>query len=87
MTSVSDKFGGSRLVERMHAASGCGCDEELGDVQGFGWYGLMRFRRASAIVKEDNDGFVDAIVLGHDDADKRWASIVDDYNEFEDSVE
>ena len=40
-----------------------GCDQEIGDVEGFGWYGLMRDinlqKPKDYIIQEDNYGFFD----------------------------
>jgi hypothetical protein len=65
-----------------------GCDAELGDVQDFGWYGLIIEDDKAYIVNENNDGFFTyteyTSMLA---ARKAWLNIEADYNDFNESIE
>lgn len=57
-----------------------GPDEEIGDVDDFGWYGLHldgpASKYAGQILHESPDGFVDIEVFVHRDMlDRRWRSL------------
>lgn len=73
-----------------------GCDDELGDVQGFGWYGLLLgFHGKDYIVHEDSQGFVDveSFSMYRTDADgdtyrsaeagNVWVDLYDEFMEWE----
>lgn len=49
------------VAEHLYNVSLDGCDDDVGDVEGFGWYGLIRGRRYGFIVSEDGQGFFDYI--------------------------
>lgn len=77
-------------AEVLHRMAGEGMvDEELGDVQGFGWYGLFdRGKKKSYIVSENNQGFFDyAEFTNGAAARKQWAKIEQAYEKFEEGVE
>lgn len=57
-------------------------DEELGDVQDFGWYGLIKGKRYWFIVSEDNYGFVDYVSGTPEEIQKKWDTLEDEYSEF-----
>lgn len=60
-----------------------GCSEDLGDVQDYGWYGLIHGNRWSWIVKENSQGFFDYEQFDcAADADATWAQIEDDYQAY-----
>ncbi len=67
------------LAERLHAVTlDGGCNEELGDVETFGWFGLiLDFEGRSFVVSEDSQGFFD-IDSEHEDqasAQRAWGRI------------
>lgn len=87
------KFEGSgELGEKIHELIGDSSflDEELGDVQGFGWFGLLVNTRVPghrgavhAIVSEDNQGFFDVTVYpSAAAARKAWKEIEREYESF-----
>lgn len=48
----------SELGEKLYEMTMTGCDQELGEVDNFGWYGLLLdIDGKSYIVNEDNNGF------------------------------
>ena len=46
-----------RLAEVLYSISQDGCDEDCGDVNESGWYGLILHRNHGYIVSEDSQGF------------------------------
>jgi hypothetical protein len=46
-----------RLAEALYRASQDGCDADCGDVNEYGWYGLILHRDHGYIVSEDGQGF------------------------------
>jgi len=63
-----------RIAERFYQLSLDGAhDEETGSVQELGWSAIFRMRRASVILTEDSQGFIDSSVLSHDEAEEEFA--------------
>lgn len=90
---MSGKFDGNEdyyLAEYLHQLSLEGCDKELGDVQDFGWFGLILniikgnlSKGQSYIVHEDNYGFFDYRVYNTvKESEEEWARLEEDYEEF-----
>lgn len=90
---MKGKFEGNpdeQLAEYLHQLSMEGCDEDLGDVQDFGWYGLIFHvikgnlsKGQSYIVHEDNYGFFD--YTKYDSKSKAledWAILEKEYDDF-----
>ena len=48
-----------RLAEVLYSISQNGCDEDCGEVDFTGWYGLILHRNHGYIVSEDSQGFFD----------------------------
>lgn len=89
MTKRPGKFEGCSdqdLGETLHGITlDGGCDEELGDVQDFGWYGLIiGFDNGKGyIVSEDNQGFFDYEEFPtYAAAEKAWAGLEKEYETF-----
>ena len=63
-----------------------GCDEELGDAQGFGWYGLLTdiniYHPADYIVYEDNQGFFDYVEYEQGTAIIDWNRLLKEEEEY-----
>ena len=70
-----------------------GTDDDLGDVEGFGWYGKMNLKDmnitedgepiAGVIVSEDNSGFFDYTTYSSEkELDKAWNNIESEYEDF-----
>lgn len=57
-------------------------DEELGDVQDFGWYGLILGKRYGFIVHQDSYGSFVYSRYSLKDARKKWHKIEKAYVEF-----
>lgn len=81
------KFEGeANIAVRLYAM---GPDTELGDVEGFGWYGFFRDVDTadgimSFIVHEDSQGFYSIESEGTlDEVENEWSTIEDEYEEFE----
>jgi hypothetical protein len=77
------------LGEELHAITmDSGQDDELGEVDGFGWYGLIidldyNGKVAHYIVHEDNAGFFDYTVYDTEtEAREAWAVLEADYDAF-----
>ena len=97
MTNRPGKFEGTadeELAEELYAAIGDGADEELGDVEGFGWYGLLvDFETAAGdtvhvIVNEDHQGFFDYEEYDTAaQARRAWKQLEKEYEEFEESAD
>lgn len=69
-------------------------DEELGDVEGFGWYGLingLKVKREGpfyGIISENNQGFVSgAWYKTEKEMKNKWNEIENDYEVFQDEAE
>ena len=83
------------LAEYLHKYSLDGCDEELGDVQNFGWYGLLLHiikgtlsKGKSYIIHEDSQGFFDYTTYGtKTQALEAWAQLELEYEDFEREAE
>jgi hypothetical protein len=82
------------LGEHLHHLSLDGClDGELGDVEGFGWYGLILNvpglgRMKSYIINEDAQGFFTYTVYDTKDAAATaWDGIELDYEGYEEEME
>ena len=81
------------LAEYLHKLSLDGCDEELGDVESFGWYGILLQiagigKLKSYIIHEDSQGFFDyttydtkALAL------EAWENLESEYEDFEREAE
>lgn len=77
------------LAEYLHHLSLDGClDRELGDVQDFGWYGLLLSvmgigKMKSYIIHENNDGFFDYTTYDTQDLSlEAWATLESEYEDF-----
>jgi len=78
------------VAEALHRMAGDGMvDEELGEVDGFGWYGLFdRGKKKSYIVSEDNQGFFDYAEFSSGKAAKQqWKKIEAEYEEYMENIE
>jgi hypothetical protein len=77
--------------EVVYRASGSGCDDEIGSVDDFGWYGLvLDFYGRDYIIHEDSMGFVgvadypttfvdsDGVTKRSAEAGNAWCAIYDD---------
>lgn len=69
-----------------------GPDAELGEVDGFGWYGLIADtgipEAPHVIVWEDNNGFFDYRAYeSEQEARERWEALEDEYREYCDEYE
>lgn len=74
--------------EVVYRATLDGCDDELGDVQGFDWYGLVRnFHGSDYIVREDSYGSVDITSYDLGGADADWDTLQKAYWEWESGEE
>ena len=79
------KFQGNRsqlLAEVAYTASLDGCNRELGDVDGFGWYGYLHGNQYRYIIHEDSQGFVTVDHGSPVEMDKDWQRIEADYAEY-----
>ena len=81
----------NKLGEYLHSLTLDGClDRELGDVETFGWYGLLLSVNGmkSYIVNEDNYGFFTYTEYDlQDKALSAWSQLEAEYQEFEDNIE
>jgi len=69
--------------EELYNISLNGCDEELGDVPGFGWNGLIKYNSETwYIVTEDNQGFFDYEVYSPHIAEITWNRLLKEEEEF-----
>ncbi len=78
------------LAEYLHKLSLDGwTDEEIGDVEGFGWYGLLtqvagRGKLKSYIIHEDSQGFFNYTTYDTQDlALTAWGNLESEYEDFE----
>ena len=75
--------GSRRLAKALYALAGDGLSTALGDVQDFGWYGLILRRAHGYIVHEDSQGFFDYTLFDTvDEAQQVWAELEAKYQEF-----
>ena len=85
-TRYTGKFEGCEsqsLGERLHEITLDGCCEELGDVQGFGWFAKVDLDGVFYVVSEDNNGFFDyASYPNEAERDDAWSLIEADYSNF-----
>lgn len=82
--------GSRRLSEALYNLVGDGCaSNELGDVEGFGWYGLIARKHGSSyIVSEDSQGFFGYNEYDTEqDARKDWKTLEAEYAQFEEQCE
>ena len=85
------------VAEALYEMTMEGADEEVGDVQDFGWYGFLDFRDEpieveedgevtkyyGAIVNEDNSGFFSHKLYTHIDmAILEWSDVMEEAAEF-----
>ena len=75
-----------RLAEVLYSMStNSGCDEECGNVDALGWFGLIIHRKHGYIVSEDSQGLFDyAEYETWEEARKAWKKIVKEYDIVED---
>jgi hypothetical protein len=76
------------LGEYLHGLSLDGClDNELGDVEDFGWYGLLidiGENKKSYIISEDNNGFFTyQEYLDREVCIENWQKLENEYDTFE----
>ena len=76
--------GSRRLATALYNLTLDGLSTELGDVQDFGWYGLVERKHGSSyIVHEDSQGFFDYDhYTSEKNARKDWAKLEKEYEEF-----
>ena len=81
--------GSRRLAEALYNLTIDGLSTELGDVEGFGWYGLVARKHGSSyIVHEDSQGFFDYTEYATDrEAKAEWKALEKEYDKFESSVD
>lgn len=85
LTPYPGKFEGNEsqlMAQAVYQASLDGTDEELGDVDNFGWYGLVKGKRYSFILSEDSQGFVTVNYGTHAEMKAQWDKIEKAYDEF-----
>jgi hypothetical protein len=85
MKRYPGKFEGcadQRLGEALYNVTLDGCNEDLGDVEGFGWYGLIKTHKNTYIVWEDSQGFFGYETFSHKDGAKEWARLEAEYAEY-----
>jgi hypothetical protein len=71
-----------RLGEALFTSSLDGCNDELGDVDGFGWYGLIKTHKNTYIISTDSQGFFDYSTFSHTAGDKAWSRLADEYETY-----
>ena len=77
--------GSRRIAEALYSLTMDGLSTELGDVQDFGWFGLIRRRHHGYIVHEGNQGFFDYTKFESlVELDEAWLNLEKDYAEFSD---
>jgi hypothetical protein len=79
------KFEGNEsqmLAEIVYNASMEGCCEELGEVDGFGFYAFVKGKRYGFIMSEDSQGFVSVYYYTLSEARQKWAAIEKEYEEW-----
>jgi hypothetical protein len=85
MKRYPGKFEGcadQRLGEALYNASLDGCDDEVGDVDGFGWYGLIKTHKNTYLLEIDGNGFVDYRRYSHKTGDKAWSRLANEYEAY-----
>ena len=71
------------IAQKLHDLSLNGCDEELGDVETFGWHALI----GSYIISEDNQGFFSYTQYDNKvKAREAWLKLEADYQKFEEEA-
>lgn len=72
------------LAQKLYELSLDGCNETLGDVENFGWYGLiLNHFFSSYIISEDSQGFFSYTQYSKaEEAQKAWLKLETDYEEF-----
>jgi hypothetical protein len=81
------------LAEYLHKLSLEWADETLGDVETFGWYGLLtqvagKGKLKSYIIHEDSQGFFDYTTYDTKaQALEAWAKLESEYEEFDEEAE
>lgn len=84
------KFEGNRsqaLAEVVYNITLDGCCDDLGDVEGYGYYAFVRGKRYGFIVSEDSNGFIS---VDHDplpEAEAKWSRLQADYADWLETVE
>ena len=79
------KFEGNeseKLAQAVYTATLNGCCEELGDVEGFGFYAYVQGKKYDFVLSENSQGFVS---VWHGTKEKMslfWQSIENDYEEW-----
>jgi hypothetical protein len=74
-----------KLAEELYAKSHeGGCSDELGDTEGFGWYGLIQRGRKWYLVNEDSQGFFNLFYefTKSIEAKKAWDGLLEEYSRF-----
>jgi hypothetical protein len=67
------------LAEVVYNKSLDGCCEELGDVESFGWHGLVRGKRYTFILSEGSSGFVYVAHGSHEEMQAQWDELQKEY--------
>ena len=71
------------LGENLYTLSLDGCDDELGDAESFGWYGLIKFDDGTwYIISEDNCGFFNYLNLAPINAQIEWDRLLKEEEEY-----
>jgi hypothetical protein len=86
MKRYPGKFEGcadQRLGEALFNASMDRCNDELGDVDGFGWYGLIKTHKNTYIISTDSQGFFDYECYSHKAGERKWTRLEKQYEAYE----
>ena len=72
------------LGQKIYELTMEGCDAELGEVESFGWYGLLlNVDGKNYIVSEDNNGFFDYTEYDTiDEVTTAWDNLASEYEDF-----
>jgi hypothetical protein len=70
------------LAETVYNVTMNGTGEELGEVDGFGFYAFVKGKRYGFIMNEDSQGFVSVDYYPLKEARERWAKIEAEYEEW-----
>jgi hypothetical protein len=84
------KFQGNasyKMAEAVYNASLDGCCEQLGDVEGFGFYALVEGKRYGFIMNENSQGFVSVDYWPIAEAREKWAAIEKEYEKWSEECE
>ena len=90
MKRYPGKFEGcadQRLGQALYNATMDGCNEDLGDIEGFGWYGLIKTHTTTYIVSEDGQGFFDYSAYDHETGKAMWDALEAEYETYSQEVE